>query len=303
MRKLIAWAKLSKPVRSFRIYSQAGGNLLAAGMSFEAIFAVFAAVWVGFSVFGIYLHDHPDVQASVIDFINSQIPGLIQSGGPINPTVLNSITSVGWTGGLAIVVVLYTAINWLNYVRVAMRTILGLPIPTVNYVLLKIYDLLIALAYGFIVFLTAVGSVLITRIALISQDALGISDISPLATVLIQLGTLVVIVMIDAALIAAMIRIISAVNIPWKRLVSGSLLGGITLGFLKIGGAILINRPETNPLLASFAVLLGLLIYFNLASRIFLLTVSWIQVGLEDDGIEAEDLGWVVSRSKLASTT
>lgn len=284
-------------MRSFRVYSEAGGNLLAAGMSFEAIFAVFAAVWVGFSLLGIYFNDHPEVQAMVVDFINAQIPGLITTGGPIDPTLLAKSTSVGWTGGLAIVVVLYTAINWLNYTRVAIRKIFGLPNPTINYVLLKIYDLLIALAYGILVVLTAAASVIATKLASMSLEMLGVTDLSWGMTTFIQVASLLLIVVIDAALIAAMIRIISAINIPLRHLASGALLGAVALGIVKFAGALLFNKVSPNPLVTSFAVFLGLLVYFNVASRIFLLSVSWIETGLQKDGIAPQELGWIRARS------
>ena len=135
---MLAWAKAQLPYRVYKSYSAAGGNLLAAGMSFQAVFATFAAVWFGFSLTGIFLADRPDIRKAVIAFINAQVPDLIRTGGPIDPKVLESMTSFGWTGGLAVVVVLYTAINWLNYVRTAVRTIFSLPQSTVNYILLKV---------------------------------------------------------------------------------------------------------------------------------------------------------------------
>jgi membrane protein len=39
-----------KPVRVFLHYASNGGPLMAAGMSYQALFAVFAALWAGFSI-------------------------------------------------------------------------------------------------------------------------------------------------------------------------------------------------------------------------------------------------------------
>ncbi|MFT2689705.1 hypothetical protein [Clavibacter zhangzhiyongii] len=48
-----------KPVRVFLAYGAAGGPILAAGMSYQAVFAVFAALAVGFSVAGSVLAGNP----------------------------------------------------------------------------------------------------------------------------------------------------------------------------------------------------------------------------------------------------
>ena len=56
----------------------------------------------------------------------------------------------------------------------------------------------------------------------------------------------------------------------------------------------MLTRPESNPLRASFTVFIGLLIYFNFASRIYLLATSWVAVSMRDSGTAMHDLGWVV---------
>ncbi|MBU6264901.1 MAG: hypothetical protein KGM14_01735, partial [Actinomycetales bacterium] len=76
MKKMLAWARGLLPYRVYKSYSAAGGNLLAAGMSFQAVFATFAAVWVGFSLTGIFLSDRPEIRKAVIAFINAQVPDL-----------------------------------------------------------------------------------------------------------------------------------------------------------------------------------------------------------------------------------
>ena len=63
---------------------------------------------------------------------------------------------------------------------------------------------------------------------------------------------------------------------------------------LKVLGSYVLTRPESNPLLASFTVFIGLLIYFNFASRIYLLATSWVAVSMSDSGVELKDFGWVV---------
>ncbi len=294
MKKTLAWARTQLPYRVYKAYSAAGGNLLAAGMSFQAVFATFAAIWVGFSLTGIFLKDRPEIRKAVIEFINAQVPDLIRKGGVIDPNTLESITSFGWTGGLAVFIVLYTAINWLNYVRTAVRTIFHLPPSKVNYMLLKVYDLVLALMYGIFVLLSATATVGVTKLSGVIFPELGIVDKSGVGKIMFQIIGLAVVFVFDTVVLAAIIRILSGVPIPWRILRNGTLLGGFALMLLKVLGSYVLTRPESNPLLASFTVFIGLLVYFNFASRIYLLATSWVAVSMRDSDVELKDFGWVV---------
>lgn len=294
MRATIAWAKKLRPYRVYKDYSDAGGNLLAAGMSFQALFATFAAIWIGFSLTGIFLNERPELRAAIIVFINTLIPDLIKPGGPIDPTILEHSVSFGWTGGLAIVVVFYTAINWLNYARTAVRTIFDLPPSNLNFVLLKLYDLVLALIYGLFIVLSAGATVVATRMASTILPLLSVKDNSGWGKFWFEVVALLIVFIFDVAVLAAVIRVLSGVPIPFKNLRTGVLLGGLSLTALKILGSYILTRTEANPLLASFAVFIGLLVYFNFASRIYLLATSWVAVSMSDDKVEVQDIGWVV---------
>jgi uncharacterized BrkB/YihY/UPF0761 family membrane protein len=149
---LIAWVLKLFPVRVFQNYSAAQGPLLASGLAYQAIFAVFAAVWVGFSIIG-----------------------------------------------------------------------------------------------------------LVAKIL-----------------------TLAVMFALDTVILGAFFRVLSDVKIPWRRLRSGALVGAAALGILKVAGGSLLGVSKNNPLLATFAVILGLLIFFNFVCQVILISASWIKVGMTD---------------------
>ena len=90
--RLIAWVKSLFIVRVILYYSSAQGPLIASGLAYQAIFAVFAAVWVGFSVVGLVVAGNHDLQRPLIDVLSNAVPGLIKSGpnasGAIDPKVL-----------------------------------------------------------------------------------------------------------------------------------------------------------------------------------------------------------------------
>ncbi len=82
-------------------------------------------------------------------------------------------------------------------------------------------------------------------------------------------------------------RVLLAARIPWRRLLTGSLLGGLGLGILKVLGATIVGGAGKNPLLASFAVILGLLVWFGLVCQVILLSATWISVDMADHGQSA----------------
>ncbi len=298
--KFTTWVKNLKPYRVYQAYSLAGGNLSAAGMSFQAFFAVFAAIYVTFSITGLYLTAHPNVRDTVVNFINLQIPNLIAKGGAIDPDTLFSAATLGWTGAVALIVLAYTAINWINYTRVAMHLMFGLPKPALNFVLLKLWDLVIALAYGIIIFVGASVTVIATSFFEATIKALGFgAHAQTWLDAGIRVATVLVVFVLDTVTLAAMIRLLSGVPIPWKFLWPGAILGGIALGAMKIAGSLLLTGATKNPLFASLAIFIGLLIWLNLMCRVYLLTAQWMATGMRDAGLEPVDTGWIVTRETL----
>jgi membrane protein len=280
--------------RTWRLFSDSGGTLSAAGMSFQGLFAVFAGVWIGFQFLGSWLNTEPQIFHAVIAFVNSQIPGLIKPGGPIDPTVLQSTTGWGWSSAVAAVLLAWTAIAWLNYTRIAIRRLFDLPSPPVSALLLKVYDLAIALIFGLFIVASASASVFLTNFFTGIITALGFDAGTLSHRLIFQIGGFVVVYAVDVLILAGLIYLLSGTPIPARRLFTGVALGAIALDVLKIAAGFALTSTGHNPLLASFAIFIGLLIWFNLACRIYLLTVAWIGTGLENDNVRAADLGWIM---------
>jgi membrane protein len=285
-----AWAWVSQLLayRVYRAYSLRGGNLSAAGMSFQALFATFAAVWVGFSIAAFVAAGNTAALKTIADFINALVPGLLSSDGVIDPEKLISRTTLGVTSALSLLIVGYTSLNWLDYTRVAMRRMFDLPPDAGNFVLRKARDLGIALLFGIAIVISTLISLTSTTSLGWLLGVLGITDSATL-TVSIKIVTALVLLAFDTALLAGLIRLLSAVKIPVDRLWKGALWGGIGLGVLKVAWGVVIGGAGSNPLLAGFALLVGLLIWFNLVARIYLLAVAWIAVGMDDAGIAVLD--------------
>lgn len=282
-----------KPARVVLHFNEENGPLLASGMAYQAIFALFAALWLGFSIAGFVIRDNPALRTALFESLNRTIPGLVGTGGTtgaIDAGKLLDATALGASSIVSTIGLLLTAVGFLGTLRTAVRIMFAVPQPTENPVLLKLKDLGLAVGFGAVVLLTAVISLVSTALLDLVLNLLGLANDSWVAAVAPGVVGALLILVIDTCLVAGAFRILSALKVPAGRLWAGALLGGIGLAALQTLGTSLLGGARSNPLLAGFAVLVGLLIYFDLVATVLLLAAAWIAVGLKDAGVDARDL-------------
>jgi membrane protein len=289
VKRLVARIMGLRAVRTLLRYSEKHGELLAGGLSVTAIFSAFAAIYVGFALIGLFLESNPALLDAVVNTLSTAVPGLIDTGGggAINLKDLFATKILGWSSILALVAVLVTALSWFSSARDAIRAIFELPGDKTFFLLLKLKDLGFVAAFGAVIIASAALSVLSTSALNFLFGVLGIGHTTLVAVVVARAIGLAIALLLDTVILASLFRVLASVQIPWRRLLPGSLLGGIAFGVLKVLGAVIIGGTGRNPLLASFAAILGLLIWFNLINRVLLLSASWISVDMADHGESA----------------
>ncbi|MDP3209419.1 MAG: YihY/virulence factor BrkB family protein, partial [Rhodoglobus sp.] len=299
---ITAWGRALKPVRVVEWFVQRRGPLLASGLSYQAIFAVFAAVWVTFVVAGGVIASRPALQTALLDIVNTSIPGLIDDGdgGAIDPAQLFEATVLGWTGVIAAGVLLFTALGWLASGRAAVRVMFDLPASPTNVFVLKFKDLGLAIGFGLALLVSAVVTVAATAFLGSIFELLGIRERSDTAQFAIRAAVLAIVLLLDTIVLATFYRVVSGIAIPLKLLAQGTVLASLGLGALKLLGTNLLGGASTNPLLASFAVIIGLLLWFNLVCQLIVIGAAWIAVGADDAEVELTGKGRTASRKRVA---
>ncbi|GAA1840340.1 YihY/virulence factor BrkB family protein [Agromyces salentinus] len=275
------------PVRVWRYFLAQNGFILSSGMSYQALFGVFAAVYVVFAVFGIWFTNNDDTMEAFALLLNTYAPGLIGDEGIISTDELVAITStstgtLGWTGGIALIGFIWTAIGWVTYTRIGVRSIFGLPKDTRSYALLKARDLVAGLMFGAVLLLASALSVLTTGFVTWLLSLIGVERDSGLSAFFVQVGAIVVVFVIDTLALAVLFRYLSGAEMPWRRMVIGSVLGSAALSVMQLLGGVLIGFASSNPLLATFAVFIALLFWFRMTSIVILVAASWIAVEASD---------------------
>lgn len=282
--RVAAWVQHSRPWRSLAHFTNVGGNVLVAGMSYLAIFALFAALAVGFGLLGAELASRDEMLNTLIAQINAVVPGLLAfEGSPgavqIDPLIYSRTFT--WTSIIALVSLLWVAMNWFTGTRRAIRLIFGLEVRQYrSAVLLKLRDFLLAIAFGAAFIVSAALTVISSNLTEWFYALVGWSADSWLLGTVGVLVRDVALFAFDFLVLIAIHTILAEVKVPLARLLRGCALGAAALFGLKLLGTSLLSGAPSNPLLASFAVIIGLLIWFNLICRVLLLTSAWIATGL-----------------------
>jgi len=279
------------PVRVWRHFLQNNGFLLSAGISYQALFAIFAAIYVAFAITGLWLGGNPDAVNVMIELINSYIPGLISpSGGIATPEQVQEIAAsttgvLGVTGLIALGAVIWTAIGWVTYARRGVRDIFAIPPDRRSYVLLKARDLIAALIFGVALIvgaiLSTVSSWALAWIASLVGIDLSIQGLDPS----LRIGSIVVSFALNSAALAALFRFLTGTSLRWRVIWPGALLGGGALTVLQLGAGLLLSYTPSNPLLATFAIFVGLLLWFKISGIVMLVAAAWIAVATHDKDI------------------
>lgn len=272
---LLEWWKHTRPARANARFGARSGGVLTGGIAYAALFSVFAALTIGYTVFMAVLGNNEELRAKVLDSINSSLPGLIDTGdgsGMIDPDSLVLSGSLTATGIIAVVVLLLSAIAAMAALRTAVRAMFASE-GGGNAVLGKARELGGFVGMAFAVLLSAVLTTSVATAASWILDALGWG--SSTTVVLRALGILVAFV-IDAATFLLIVKVLAGESPPWRDLRWGAVIAGVGIGIVRIlGTTVVAGSVNKNPLFTSVAVIVTLLVWINLIARISLLAAAW----------------------------
>ena len=279
-----AWWWSTRPGRTLALYLESRGPLLARGMSFSAVFSVFAAIYVFFAIFGIVFESSPLLRDAVVEGLSSTIPGLIDtgSGGAVNVDALFDVQVLGISGLIVLGILTFTASGWLRSFRDGVRTIFGLPRKDRGFLLMRLIDVALIFALGVLMILSAAFSVISTHALGLMAAWLDPDNAHTWGWTLVVLG-LVVALLIDVLVFFMLFRMQSRIPVGNRVVLRAALLGAVGFAVLKFLGAELASGAGNNPLMAGFAVIIGLMLWFSLVMQWLLLTTAWIATGPRTD--------------------
>ncbi|HHW50181.1 MAG TPA: YihY/virulence factor BrkB family protein [Pseudoclavibacter sp.] len=266
--------------RVWQHYIDHRGALLAGGMTYSSLFSVFAGMWVGFSALGFFQSRNDPARTALISFINAQVPGLIDTGdgGIIAQSTLAGIsTTLTWTSLIAAGGLLFTSMGWMRAGQNGVRAMFGLVGKDRGALLGQLINFATLLLLVVLIIVSTAASVLATYINTWLLSVFGIQS-GPVTAVSTHVVAGAVSVILDFTIIFLFVYLLADVYVKWHVFWPRALAGAAAISALKIGAGMLAGGATSNPLLASFAVLIGFMIWLNLINQVFFVTIAWLAV-------------------------
>lgn len=283
---LVARVNAFRPMRVFQLYTRRHGPLMAAGIAYNMFFAIAALLVVGFSIAGLVIAGNTELQQTIIRAVDSTTPGLIDTDGAgpgtgfVKPEKLFDLEAgLSLTLLVSTLVMLFTSLRWIGGVREGMRGIFDAPPVLTNPVVVKLKDLAILLVLAVALIVTTVVGLLANTVLHLVLPWVGLDSA---AAPLTQAAGIGVTLLLDTLVAVILFHTTSAIRMPRPVLIQAALIAGAGSTVLRTFSSLLLGTVDRNPLLAPFAVILGLFIWFFLLNQIYLLATAWGAIGVAD---------------------
>jgi membrane protein len=283
MKRVTAWALARKPVRAFLLYLERHGPMLADSVTYRTLFSVFAGVFLGFAIGGIWLSGNPDAMQALVLTIGTAIPGLIGDEGLISTGDLIQPLTLSIAGVIALVGAVGAAIGAVGSLRMAFRELGDQPNDQTFFVWVLLRDLVLAIGFGAALAAAAAVTFFSTSALSTVFEWFGLSAEDEAYDWATRGVSLLVIFAIDTLVVAVMFRLLSGLRPNARSLWTGAVLGGVGLTVLQELSSLFVGGATSNPLLASFGSLIALLIWFNLSSQVILIAAAYIITGIDEE--------------------
>lgn len=271
---LLAWWNHTRPARANARFGRAGGGVLTGGIAYAALFSVFAGLTIGWTVFMAVLGSNQELRDTLLTTVNASLPGLVDtgSGGLVQPDQLQLSSGLSFAGVVAAGVLVFTGIRAIAALRTAVQAMFDVH-PAENAVFGKLRELGGFVGIGLAVLLSALVTLGMATAADWLMGLLGWDDRSGL--VVRVLGIAVAFV-VDAALFVLLVRVLAGQSPPRRDLLSGAAIAAAGIGVVRLlGTSVVAGSVRDDPVLASFALVVVLLLWVNLIARIVLLAAAW----------------------------
>lgn len=263
--------------RAWARYVIARGSPLAGGIAYTALFSVVAGLALSYTAFMAVLGGNDELRQSLLDGIDTALPGVLDPGdgsGLVDPDALLLPTGDPLASIVAGSVLLVSALSAMGALRRSIRAMFGVVVPPEHPALGKVRDLV-----GFVIIaVAAVGSSVLGIAVSTAGDAvfgwLGIE--SGTGRIAVRFGGLLLALLVDAGVVVLGVRVLAGVRPPRRDLLAGALIAALANGVVRYLGAAGVIGASGDPLLASFATIVAVLVWFNVVARVVLIASAFI---------------------------
>ncbi len=264
-------------VRMNKHYGLVRGGALAGGVTYFGFLSFFPLLALAFAAVGYISAADPTAEADIVHAVTQAFPGIVGTkDNQINiQTFIQHKQSVGILG---VVGLLLAGLGWLDALREALRQVFGLAPSKGNVVVKKLGDIFVLVLMGTIILLSAAVS---SATTLVSDWFLGLigQEKSLAAAVLLRVLAVVLALASDTFILLVFFTRLPGHRLPRRNILHGAVLGGVGIEILKQVASLLLKSTTSNPLYATFAIAVGLLVWINFLCRVLLYAASWAATG------------------------
>ncbi|GAA1541975.1 inner membrane protein YhjD [Actinomadura kijaniata] len=265
------WRWFDHLARAYERYRDRRGDRLAAALTSYGFLSFFPLLALAYALLGYLVGVSDLAREYLVTAINDMLPGL--SDRLQISEVVRSKTAAGLIGTVGL---LLTGLGWVQVLRESLRDIWGNdPRPEgANFLVMRLLDAAVLVFLGVMLILGSAATAVAGSTAHTVLGWFGMDDVSGAGTAL-RLLSLGVAVFFNTWIFLVLFSRLTGTRAPWRRIYKGALLGAVGFEALKQVASFLLGRTVDNPLYASFAVLVGLMVWINLVSRYLFYVAAW----------------------------
>ncbi|WP_067489445.1 YihY/virulence factor BrkB family protein [Actinomadura hibisca] len=265
------WKWFDHLARAYERYQDRRGDRLAAALTSYGFLSFFPLLALAYALLGYLVGVSDQAREYFVDAINSLLPGL--SAQLQIEKIAQSKAAAGLIGTAGL---LLTGLGWVAVLRESLRDIWGFePVAEgVNFLLMKVWDAAVLVFLGAMLICSSAATTVTGQATNAVLGWLGLDHVTGAGTVL-RLLSLTVAIVFDTLIFLVLFSRLSGTRAPWRRIIRGALVGAVGFEILKQIATLLLARTTSNPVYASFAVLVGLMVWINILSRFILYAAAW----------------------------
>ena len=260
-----------------RFASHSGGTL-ANGMAYNLLFAFFSGMWTVFSVITLLsIKDN-----ALLDWLTTELKRAVPSLD-INPSTIGSISlTMTWTGLITFCLFLWEVLCCLDAWRSAAWMMMDKPKPFFDPFQTRLLDTLAFLGLVLLFIVSSIAGAVsggaVRRMTALLRKVNILQGNNSLLTdsVLIDCSGFMIGLMLNIALMALMFLFVARIDCDKRIVAFTCAVAGLAISILQLLGSRLLGGATSNPLLAPFAAIIGVLIWFSFIAQIMMYCAAFL---------------------------
>ena len=247
---------LGLPIGVYKRFGEHGGGRLSATISYYAFFSLFPLLLVFVTILGLVLQDNPSLRDDLVDGALGQIPVI---GSQLKT---DSLPGQGWVLAVGLVTALWAGLSAVTAVQHALDTIADVPMHDRGNALVRKGK---AIAYLALLAIGVSGSTYLSNLASVVGGGVVTGALGILATFAV-----------NVLLLIALVSVLPAHRMPLRHDLPGVIFGAVGLLLLQQLGSFVVRRfiAGASDTYGTFAIVIALLSWFFLVSRVLLLSAE-----------------------------